>query len=82
MLQKIFPNTDISSLNREEVAELNRYLLNDIPEEELLNLATIHSKGSFEGNFQTFLNRRLSEAILMEEKNENESKAMDFLLEL
>ena len=82
MLQKLFPNTDASSLNPKETEELNQYLLGHIPEDELLNLAAVHSRGSFEGHFQTFLNRRLSEAILMEEKNENQSKAMDFLLEL
>lgn len=81
MFQKIFPNIDISALSIEEIAGLDRFLVGDIPEEELLALATLHGKASLEGQFQTFLNRRCSEAILMAEKNEQESRVMDFLLE-
>lgn len=81
MTYKLFPNADVSSLCPEEVAEINRYLFQDVPEDELLGLAAACAKPSFEADFQTFLSRRLSEAILMEEKNESESDVMNFLSE-
>jgi hypothetical protein len=48
---------DVSSLSPERITELNRYLFQYVPEDELLDLAAAHAKPSFEGNFQTFLNR-------------------------
>lgn len=79
MLQKLFPDTDCSSLDWDEVLSLETLLFGVIPEEELLSLATSHLGQDFEWKLQVFLGRRLSEAILLDEMNENDSPAMNFL---
>lgn len=66
-------------MNETDIQNIGHFLLDQIPEEELLNLATLHSTENMEWKLSHFLTRRLSEWIVMAEANENDSKVMDFI---
>lgn len=79
MLDRVFPDMDFSQMSATDMQDIGQYLLSAIPEEEIVQIITLHSKRNIEWELTQFLSKRISEWVLMAEANENNSKVMNFI---